>query len=90
MAASSGVHTAEDALKLLLVGADAVMATSSVLKRGPAHFTRMQAGIRTWMELHASIEQLKGSLSRENCPDPSAYERANYMRSLISYTGRFI
>ncbi|NOT29466.1 MAG: dihydroorotate dehydrogenase-like protein [Planctomycetes bacterium] len=92
LAASSGVHTAEDALKLLMVGADAVMATSSVLKQGPAHFTRMQAGIRTWMEQHgyASIEQLKGSLSRENCPDPSAYERANYMRSLISYTGKFI
>lgn len=92
LAASSGVHTAEDALKLLLVGADAVMATSSLLKHGPGHFARLQDGLRTWMEEHgyASIEQLKGSLSRENCPDPSAYERANYMRSLVSYTGKFI
>jgi dihydroorotate dehydrogenase (fumarate) len=38
---------------------------------------------------YSSVEQLKGSLSRDHCPDPSAYERANYMRSLISYTGRF-
>ena len=92
LAASSGVHTAEDALKLLLVGADVVMATSSVLKHGPPHFTRLQDGLRTWMEQrgYTSIAQLKGSLSRANCPDPSAYERANYMRSLISYTGKFI
>jgi len=92
LAATSGVHTAEDALKLLLVGADAVMATSSLLKHGPGHLARIQDGILAWMEQHAysSVEQLKGSLSRENCPDPSAYERANYMRSLISYTGKFI
>jgi dihydroorotate dehydrogenase (fumarate) len=92
LAASSGVHTAEDALKLLLVGADVVMATSSLLKHGPAHLTRIQDGLRSWMEQHGydSVAQLKGSLSRENCPDPSAYERANYMRSLISYTGKFI
>ena len=92
LAASSGVHTASDALKLLLVGADAVMATSSLLKHGPAHLTRIRDELGAWMEQHGytSVEQLKGSLSRENCPDPSAYERANYMRSLISYTGKFI
>jgi dihydroorotate dehydrogenase (fumarate) len=44
------------------------------------------------MEQHdyTSVEQMKGSLSQANCPDPSAYERANYMRALISYTGKFI
>jgi dihydroorotate dehydrogenase (fumarate) len=92
LAASSGVHTAADALKLLLVGADVVMATSSLLKHGPEHMKRILDELAGWMEQHgyASVAQLKGSLSRENCPDPSAYERANYMRSLISYTGKFI
>ncbi len=92
LAASSGVHTAEDALKLLLVGADVVMATSSLLKHGPGRLREIQDGIRTWTELngYASIEQLQGSLSLEHCPDPTAYERANYMRSLVSYTGKFI
>jgi dihydroorotate dehydrogenase (fumarate) len=92
LAASSGVHTAEDALKLLLVGADVVMATSALLKHGPQRLRQLTDGLRSWMEQHgyASVEQLKGSLSRENCPDPSAYERANYMRSLISYTSKFI
>jgi dihydroorotate dehydrogenase (fumarate) len=86
------VQTAEDALKLLLVGADVVMATSALLKHGPQRLRQLTDGLRSWMEQHgyASVEQLKGSLSRENCPDPSAYERANYMRSLISYTGKFI
>jgi dihydroorotate dehydrogenase (fumarate) len=90
LAASSGVHGPEDALKLLLVGADVVMTTSTLLKKGPAELGRLRAGIERWMAEHgyASIEQLKGSLSRENCPDPSAYERANYMRALISYSGK--
>lgn len=92
LAASSGVHTAEDALKLLLVGADVVMATSALLKHGPGKLRELEAGIRAWMEQHdyTSVEQMKGSLSQANCPDPSAYERANYMRALISYTGKFI
>jgi dihydroorotate dehydrogenase (fumarate) len=92
LAASSGVHTAEDALKLLLVGADVVMATSSLLKHGPARLREIQQGLADWMEAHdySSVEQLKGSLSRDHCPDPSAYERANYTRSLTSYTGKFV
>jgi dihydroorotate dehydrogenase (fumarate) len=92
LAASSGVHTAEDALKLLLVGADVVMATSSLLKHGPARLREIREGIADWMEArdYSSVEQLKGSLSRDHCPDPSAYERANYTRSLVSYTGKFV
>ena len=92
LAASSGVHTAEDALKLLLVGADVVMATSALLKHGPARLRELESGIRAWMAAndYVSVEQLKGSLSRDNCPDPTAYERANYMRALVSYTGKFV
>ena len=86
------MHTFEDALKLLLVGADVVMTTSALLKHGPERLRALEAGLRGWMEQngYTSVEQLKGSLSRDHCPDPTAYERANYMRSLVSYTGKFI
>lgn len=87
LAASSGVHTAYDALKLLLVGADVVMVTSALLQHGVQHMERLLEGVRTWMveREYESVEQLKGSLSQAHCPDPSAYERANYMRVLTSY-----
>ena len=92
LAASSGVHTPYDALKLLLVGADVVMVTSALLQHGVQHMEQLTEGVRTWMveREYDSIEQLKGSLSQMNCPDASAYERANYMRALISYTGKFV
>ena len=50
------------------------------------------AGLREWMEEkeYDSVEQLKGSMSQENCPDPAAFERGNYMKALTSFTGKFI
>ena len=62
------------------------------LSQGSGEFLLWEFPLAFWMEQHGyvSIEQLKGSLSRANCPDPSAYERANYMRSLISYSGKFV
>jgi dihydroorotate dehydrogenase (fumarate) len=91
LAASSGVHTPYDALKLLLVGADVVMVTSALLQHGVEQMDKLLEGVRSWMveREYESVEQLKGSLSQENCPDPSAYERANYMRTLISYSGGY-
>jgi dihydroorotate dehydrogenase (fumarate) len=92
MAASGGVHEASDAIKLLLAGADVVMSTSALLKRGAGHLGVMLEGVRAWMEAneYVSVQQMKGSLSHENCPDPRAYERANYMRALHSYSGKLI
>jgi dihydroorotate dehydrogenase (fumarate) len=88
LAATSGVHEPEDAIKLLLAGADVTMTTSAVLERGPQTVTHLLSGLRAWMEEkgYASVEQLKGSMSRANCPDPTGYERANYMRTLVSYS----
>lgn len=88
LAASSGVHSASDALKLLLVGADVVMATSSLLRKGPAHARTLLDDMTAWMEAkgYASVKEMRGSMSRENCPDGTAYERANYMRTLMTYT----
>jgi dihydroorotate dehydrogenase (fumarate) len=88
IAATSGVHEPQDALKLLLVGADVCMVASSLLQRGPEHAARLIEGIREWLADHdyESVEQLKGSMSYGNCPDSGALERANYMKALASYT----
>ena len=88
LAATGGAHTADDALKLLLAGADCVMVASSLLRNGPNHIGALVSGIEKWMDAreYASVGQLKGSLSQLACPDPAAFERSNYMKALTSYT----
>jgi len=90
-AATGGAHTADDVIKLLLAGADCVMLASSLLKKGPAHVGVLVRGIDAWLAEHGydSVEQMKGSLSQQSCPDPDAFERANYMKALQSYTSEF-
>lgn len=87
LAATSGIHRATDALKMLMAGADVTMLCSVLLRRGIAHLRVMEREMREWMEEHEyeSVEQLKGSMSQKNCPDPSAFERAQYMRALKTY-----
>ncbi len=87
LAASSGVHDGADALKLLLAGADVVMSTSALLIQGPERLADMEVEMRAWMDEreYESVEQLKGSVSRRNVPDPQVYERANYYQSLHSW-----
>ena len=85
MAATGGAHTTADVLKLLLAGADCVMLASSLLAKGPGHVDTLVRGVQAWMSErdYASVAQMKGSLSQQSCPDPDAFERANYMLSLI-------
>ena len=92
LAATGGAHTPDDVLKLLLAGADCVMLASSLLTKGPNHVGTLVRGIEAWMREreYASVAQLKGSLSQESCPDPDAFERANYMKALKSYTSEFV
>jgi len=87
LAATSGIHHAPDALKMLMAGADVTMLCSTLLARGIGHIRVIEKEMSTWMEEHwyDSVEQLKGSLSQMRCPDPSAFERAQYMRALTSY-----
>jgi len=87
LAATSGIHRATDALKLLMAGADVTMLCSVLLRRGIEHIRVLEREMREWMEEHEyeSVEQLKGSMSQKNCPDPSAFERAQYMRALSTY-----
>jgi dihydroorotate dehydrogenase (fumarate) len=88
LAATGGAHTSEDVLKLLLAGADCVMIASSLLRKGPAHVADLLRGIEKWLtqQEYASVQQLKGSLSQQACPDPAAFERTNYMKALTSYS----
>jgi dihydroorotate dehydrogenase (fumarate) len=88
LAATSGVHEADDALKLLLAGADVVQVASSFIQRGPYHAQSIVRGVAEWLERYeyASVAQARGSLSQRNVPDPEAFERANYMKALVTYT----
>jgi dihydroorotate dehydrogenase (fumarate) len=87
LAATSGVHTAADVLKVLLAGADVAMTASSLYKHGVIHIRTLLDGMTSWLDEHEydSVEQMKGSLSRENAPDPAAFERANYIKTLVDF-----
>lgn len=87
MAATSGIHEAEDVLKLLMVGANITMLCSVLLERGIDHIRTIEQGLRAWMEEHEydSVHQMRGSMSQKNCADASAFERAHYVSALHSY-----
>ncbi|HUG48722.1 MAG TPA: dihydroorotate dehydrogenase-like protein [Candidatus Limnocylindria bacterium] len=87
LAASSGIHTGIDALKVLLAGADVAMMTSALLLNGPEHVASVEAELRAWLVEHEyeSVAQLRGSVSAANTADPSAYERGNYALTLRSW-----
>jgi dihydroorotate dehydrogenase (fumarate) len=87
LAATSGIHTGVDVLKMLMAGADVTMMCSALLKHGAQHIAKTLQEIGHWMEQHeyASVQQLKGSMSQKSIADPSAFERANYMKALQSF-----
>jgi dihydroorotate dehydrogenase (fumarate) len=87
LGATSGIHTAEDVLKILMAGADVTMMASALLKNGPEHLTRVLKDLERWMHDHEydSVMQMKGSMSHKSVAEPAAFERANYMKVLQSY-----
>jgi dihydroorotate dehydrogenase (fumarate) len=87
LAATSGIHHAPDVLKMLMAGADVTMLCSTLLARGIDHIRTIETEMSSWMQerWYDSVEQLKGSLSQMRCPDPSAFERAQYMRAVTTY-----
>jgi dihydroorotate dehydrogenase (fumarate) len=87
LCASGGVHSATDVVKAIMAGADCVQTVSVLLKKGPEHLAALVKGLATWMEDHEydSVQQMRGSMSHRNCPNPSALERANYARVLQSW-----
>ena len=87
LAATGGIHSAPDVLKMLMAGADVTMMCSALLKNGLRRIREVELEMVQWMEEHEyeSVEQMKGSMSHKSCPHPSAFERANYMKALKSY-----
>ncbi len=87
LAATSGVHTARDVLKLTMAGADVTMMTSALLKYGPDHLRKLQQDIINWMDEHEyeSLNQMRGSMSMQNVPDPGAFMRASYIKILNEF-----
>jgi len=87
LAATSGIHRATDAIKMLLAGADVTMLCSALLRHGVQHLATVEKELSDWLEQHEyeSVRQLQGSMSQKNCPDPAAFERAQYMRAVSNY-----
>jgi len=85
-AATTGIHTAEDAIKMLMVGANVTMMASALFKNGIDHLRSVEAGVRYWLEEneYESIQQLRGSLSQKNSANPEAFERAQYTHAVTS------
>jgi dihydroorotate dehydrogenase (fumarate) len=84
LAATSGIHTAEDVAKLILCGADVTMLASVLLKKGSSHLGQILADFEAWMKEHDynSVEEMRGSASYQSISEPAAYERANYLKVL--------
>jgi dihydroorotate dehydrogenase (fumarate) len=87
LAATSGIHSSQDVLKVLMVGADVAMMCSALLRHGIGHMKTVQTEMCEWLEEHdyESVRQLQGSMSQKYTSDPAAFERAQYMRALLTY-----
>lgn len=84
---TGGVHEVGDAVKAIMCGAQAVQMVSVLLQRGPGYLKTITDGVGEWLDEHGyeSIDQMRGSMSLQTCPDPGAFERANYMQILHSW-----
>ncbi len=84
LAVTGGIHTTPGVIKSVMAGAHAVQVVSALLIHGPAHLTKLRGELTQWLESHEyeSLAQMQGSMSLERSPDPSAFERANYMKVL--------
>lgn len=88
LAVTGGVATPNDGIKSILAGADAVQLVSSVLRHGPGHIAEMRQGLERWLEWNhmPSVDHMRGTASLASQADPSAFERAHYIRTLHSWT----
>ncbi len=90
LAITGGVQTAEDVVKGIMAGAHVLMMTSVLLKNGIPYLKELEKNVVAWMQAHdyESVRQMRGSMSVSAAPDPAAFERANYLKVLSSYTLR--
>ena len=86
-AATSGIHNAHDVIKMIMVGANVTMLVSVLLNHGIEQLQKIEKDMVEWLEVkeYNSIAQLKGSMSQINCPDPSIFERVQYLKAIQTY-----
>ena len=91
LAATSGIYQAYDVIKMVMAGADVTMLCSALMRYGITHIQKIEMETAAWLEEHrcSSLSEIKGRMSQKNCPDPSAFERSQYVRGLSSYTSLF-
>ena len=84
LAATTGIHTAADVVKMLMVGANATMMASALLRNGIDHIRTVEADLRMWMEKHEyhSVSLMQGSMSQIKCGNPDNFERAQYVKAV--------
>lgn len=87
LAATTGVWEPDDAVKLILAGADVIMMTSALIHNGSSHASKVIQGVHDWFAVrgYSSLAEARGSLSQRSSPNPSAFERANYAKALVTY-----
>ncbi len=92
LALSSGVHSARDVVKALMAGANVAMTTSELLAKGIGRATEILTDLNNWLDEfeYTSVRQMIGSMSQQAVAEPAAFERANYMKALMSYDNRII
>ncbi len=90
LAVSGGVHSAIDAVKAVMCGAHGVQIVSALLQNGPEKLIEVRNDFERWLveNEYESLDQMRRSMNLENSPDPSAFERANYMQILQSWRSR--
>jgi dihydroorotate dehydrogenase (fumarate) len=91
LAATSGIYQAYDVIKMIMAGADVTMLCSALMRYGIEHIQKIEMEAAAWLadHGHSSLAEIKGTMSQKKCPDPSAFERAQYVRGLSSYTSLF-
>ena len=87
LAATTGIQSHEDVVKIMMAGGDVAMLASELLRNGVSRITELNNGLKNWMEENEydSIEMMKGSMSQKSVGKPAEFERANYMKALQSY-----
>ena len=87
LAASTGITSGRDVVRMLMVGAQITQVVGALLRHGPGQLAKMRAELLQWLEDHneRDLNNLRGSLSQHRCPNPEAFERAQYLRALSSY-----
>ena len=87
LSATGGAHSADDVAKAILAGAHTVQLVSVLLKHGPRVLSTLLNGLQHWMGEHnyTTVDEFRGALNLKRCPDPAAFERANYVRILQSW-----